>query len=110
MLFYGSKIWVVTGEMLKVLEGFHHLVDQRITGLTEKCGAGGEWEYPSVVEELETAGPHTIWVYIRRRQVNIAERVDFRPIYELCTEAERMTGTSGMVQWWDQYALNEPEE
>ena len=24
VLSYGSKIWMVTGEMLKVLEGFHH--------------------------------------------------------------------------------------
>ena len=49
VLFYGINIWVVTGEMLKVLEGFHHRAVQRITGMTEKRGAGGEWEYPLVV-------------------------------------------------------------
>ena len=26
VLLYGSKIWVVTGDMLKVLTGFHHWV------------------------------------------------------------------------------------
>ena len=65
---------------------------------------------PLVVEELETAGPHPIGVYIRRRQATIAERVDFRPIYELYTEAERMPGKSGTVKWWYQYVVNEPEE
>ena len=43
VLLYGSKIWVVMGEMLKVLEGFHHWEEQRITGMIAKLGAGGEW-------------------------------------------------------------------
>ena len=42
VLLCSSEIWVVMGEMLKVLEGFHHLAEQRITGMTEKYGAGGE--------------------------------------------------------------------
>ena len=29
--------------MAKTLGGFHHQVARRITGLTAKCGAGGEW-------------------------------------------------------------------
>ena len=37
-----SKIWVVTGEMLKVLAGFHHRVEQQITRMTGKRGASGE--------------------------------------------------------------------
>ena len=42
VLLYGSKRWVMTGEMLKVLEGFHHQSTPRITGMTEKLWAGGE--------------------------------------------------------------------
>ena len=38
-----SEIWVVMGEMLKVLEGFHNRDAQRITQMTEKRGAGREW-------------------------------------------------------------------
>ena len=33
-LLYGSEIWVVTGEILKVLEGFYHWAKRRITGMT----------------------------------------------------------------------------
>ena len=40
VLMYGSLSWVVTGEMLKVLEGFHHQVARRITGMTATYGAG----------------------------------------------------------------------
>ena len=46
VLLYGSKRLVVTGEMIKVLTRFHHLAARRITRMTAKCGAGGEWEYP----------------------------------------------------------------
>ena len=74
VLLNGREIWVVTGEMLKVL--------------TEKRGAGGEWEYPSVEEAMEAAGIHPIGVYIKRWNMNIAERVACRTVYALFTEAE----------------------
>ena len=48
VLIYVRESWVVTGEMLKVLMAFHHRMAQRITGMTEKLGSGGEWEYPAV--------------------------------------------------------------
>ena len=59
---------------------------------------------------MEAVGIHPIGVYIRRQQETIEERVDCRPIYELCKEVERMPGTSRLVQWWYQEAVNEPEE
>ena len=41
VLLYRSEIWLVTGVVLKVLEGFHHWSASQITGMTETCGAGG---------------------------------------------------------------------
>ena len=75
VLLYGSESWVVTREMLKVLTAFHHLAEQWITGMMEKRGAGGEWEYPSLEEAMDPAGIHPIVLYIKRRQTTIAERV-----------------------------------
>ena len=72
VILYISNIWVVTGVMLKVLEGFQHQATLRITGMTENRGAGGEREYPLVVETMETAGIHPVGVYIRRQKVTIA--------------------------------------
>ena len=34
VLLYVSEIWVVMGEVLKVLEGFYHLTARRIMGTT----------------------------------------------------------------------------
>ena len=62
------------------------------------------------VEAMETIGLHLSRVCIRRQHTTIAEGVVCCPINEMCTEAERMPGTSRMVRWWDQDAVNKPEE
>ena len=100
----------MTREMLKILTEFHHLAALQITGMMVKRGAWGEWEYPAVDEAMETVGLHPSGVYIKRRQTNRLERIACRPVYALFTEAERMTGTIRMVLWWDQDAVNDPEE
>ena len=79
-------------------------------GMTEKRRSGEEWNYPSVVEAMEATGINPIGVYIKRQQTTVAERVACRPVYALCKEAERMPGTSRLVQWWDQEAVNEPDK
>ena len=55
VLLYISEIWVVMGEMLKALEGFHHRIARRITGMTAQSITGRGWEWPPVAEALETA-------------------------------------------------------
>ena len=40
--------------------------------------------------------------------MTILEKVAYRPIYELCAEAEKMLGTSRVVRWWDQDVVKEP--
>ena len=42
VLLYGSKIWMLTREMLKVLSGFHHWAARWITGMTTNRWAGRE--------------------------------------------------------------------
>ena len=109
VLLYRSKRWVVKGDMLNLLEGFHHQEAQQITGMMEKHRAGGEWEYLLVVKSIESAGLYLIGVCIRRRKVVIAERVACRPIYELCKEVEQIPETSRLVQWCDQESVNKPK-
>ena len=56
VLFYGRDSWVVTGDMIKVLEVFHHWASRRIAGMTERRTTGGDWEWPPVDDALETSG------------------------------------------------------
>ena len=85
VLLYGSEVLMVTREMLKFLAVFHHRAARRITGMTEKHGAVGEWKYLAVDKAMDTAGIHPIGVYIKRRHTTIAERVACRPLYAFCT-------------------------
>ena len=110
VLLYRNESWVVTGEMLNLLERFHHQAASRIKGMTETRGAGGEWEYPLVVVALEDAGLYPIMEYISRRKATIAEKVACHPIYELLVEAERRPGMSHRMIWWEQDVVNQPEE
>ena len=43
VLLYGSESSVFTGEMLKLLEEFHHQASNLITGMTETHGSDREW-------------------------------------------------------------------
>ena len=36
VFFYESESWVVADVILKFLEGFHHKVDRRIAGMTDR--------------------------------------------------------------------------
>ena len=90
VLLYVSERWVVTGDMLKILEGFHQRADRQITGMTATRGADREWEYPPVEAEMEAAVLPPIIEYIRIRQENTTEKVACCPIYEICIKVERM--------------------
>ena len=75
VIMYRSESWVVTGEMVKLLEGFHHWSSRRIMGTTDIRGEGGEWEYPPAAAAMEVAGIKPIIEKIRRRQATIEEKV-----------------------------------
>ena len=56
VLLYGSEIWVVTGVMLMVLEGFYHRLARKIVGNKAQHTGDWGWEWPPLEEALEVAG------------------------------------------------------
>ena len=56
VILYVIKIWVLTGAMLNILEGFHHRAAIGFARMTEKFVADKMWEYNLVMAALETAG------------------------------------------------------
>ena len=56
-----------TLQMITILKAFHHKAARQITRMTAKHSAGGEWEYPSAEEAMDSVGLHPIGVYIKRR-------------------------------------------
>ena len=45
VLLYWSEIWVVTGAMLMVIEGFHHQMAMQIARKIAWCAGDGRWEW-----------------------------------------------------------------
>ena len=102
VILYGREIWVVTDEIMSLLEVFHHSIDRWITGMTVRKGDGGECEWDSVDTALETTGIWPIRDYIRRRKATISEYLVRIQIYIFFTGAEWMKGFSRFLMWWDQ--------
>ena len=75
VLLYGGGIWVVMGDIMKVLEGFPHRAVWKIAGMRTRCAGDGEWENPPVDDGIEAAGIWMIKEYIQRRQATIAAQV-----------------------------------
>ena len=88
--------------MMKVLEGFHHRAARRITGNQARRLPNGDWEYPPLAPALEAAGLWPMKEYVRRRQAHIAEYVATRPIFQLCSQAPALSGSSRALRWWQQ--------
>ena len=53
VLIYWSEIWIITDSMIKVLEGFHHYISQKIVGKMVRCIGVEGWEWPPMEEALE---------------------------------------------------------
>ena len=64
ILLYGSKKWVVTDMMMRVMGGFNHRIARRITEMTVKKGDGRKYKWALVYTELEVTGLWTIWYYV----------------------------------------------
>ncbi len=107
---YGCETWVVTPDMLKVLESFHNKTARRIADMMPRL-VNGVWEYPSLKRARKKAGLYTVEHYIRKRQNTLAQYIATRPIYQLCTAAEPPPppGAPGLpprnsrlYRWWTQ--------
>ena len=65
VLLYDCKMWVITPQILRVLEGLHHPVARRLSG---RCPhflpAENQWDYPPIAEALELASLFPIRHYI----------------------------------------------
>jgi hypothetical protein len=102
ILLFGSETWVMTNSMLKALESFHRRVARRIAGKQPYLRAG-EWIYPPILDKvLEEVGLNPVEDYILKRQNTVADYIATRPIFDLCLDAERQSGSQSSRRWWEQ--------
>ena len=108
VLLYGSETWVWTDSMRLTLQGFHHKVARRLSGLMPRL-VNGEWFYPPIAEALQTAGLEPLEVYITRRRETLLAQVEQRPIYRICQATNRLPSTPPTtLVWWEQFTIDNP--
>jgi hypothetical protein len=106
VLLYGCETWVITSQVLQVLEGFHNRVARRLSGKRPYLHpVENKWVYPPIAEALEEASLYSIDHYISVRQNTLAVNIATRPILELCRESERLSGSIRRLFWWTQRDL-----
>ena len=79
--------------MKRVLGGFHHRVDLRLTGQQPWKGWDGVWFYPKMEYAILEAELQELETYIYRHQNTVAQYIANRPIMDLCLAAKRRPGT-----------------
>ena len=92
IVLYGSETWVLIPRMQRVLGGFHHRVDRRLTGRQPQKGQDRGCVYPPLEDAMAGAGLQEVETYVSRRQNTEAQYIVTRPIMDLCLVAKRRPG------------------
>jgi hypothetical protein len=100
VLLFGSETWVLTKEMEKRLDAFHHRCARHLTHRHIQQNADGTWDCPRTKEVLEEAGLRTISEMIEKRKQNLMEFVATREIYRQCTESSPLASDVNHKLWW----------
>ena len=67
--------------MMKVMEGFHHLISKIIVGDMTQCVRAEGWEWPHVEDSLESAGLWPMQEYTMRLHSTIEYYITTIPSY-----------------------------
>ena len=107
VLLFGVDIWVLTETIMQRLEGANVSLQQQFTHKqVERWRDGSWWQVTS--EKKQGAGTKTLRTYVDRKQAKLAEWVDTRPIFDVCTrETEYELGVRLQVPWWRQKAAED---
>ena len=102
ILLYGLESWVVTPAMLSILDGYHHWVCRRISGLLPPfIPSEDRWEkQPPAWRAMRKSGLFPIEEYIFRRRKTVARTATTRPVFDLCVASERQDGSPARKTWW----------
>ena len=98
VLLFGAETWFLIPRIERSLDSFQHRVARRITGKHPRQQAGGNWEYPPLMEALGEADFEGIRKSITSRQNKVAQYIAMRPILYLCGRATMWPGVR--VSWW----------
>ena len=106
VILFGYKMWVLTPQLEKSLEGFCHRAAQRMTGMVPKRQQDGTWVYPPIQVGLAMVGLEEIGVYTARHQNMVVQYIAPFPSIDLWLVVEWKPGMHLYRRWWEQPTLD----
>ena len=89
--------------MKRVLGGFNHRVDRRLTGGKLWKFRYGCWVYPSLEDMMAEAGLQEMETYVSGRKNTVAQYITTRPIMDLHLAAKRRPGPRMEMRWREHF-------
>ncbi len=100
ILLYGSKMWVISPQVMARLEGLHIRTAWRMAQKYKlRQGPRKEWVYPKSEDILRECRMKSIAEYIQIFWQTIAVYVATRPILQECRQGEQQRGAVPH-RWW----------
>ena len=90
----------------RVLGGFRHRVDRRLTGKQPWRIRDGVWFYPPLEDVMTEARLQEVETYVSRCQNTVKQFIVNRPLMDLCMAAEQRPGSRVTKRWWDQDVMD----
>ena len=104
VLLYGCETWVVSDKILRSLNGFHHRVARRLSGLPFRLDPiTGEWIRSAANLALQRSGLLALPEYILRRRRYLVNWIQDRPLLQLTRNLFGGAGGSQCSYWWSSY-------
>ena len=92
VLLCGAEPWVLTDTMSQRIDGEHVIFLRQVTRKHATWRRDGYWRQVPEEEVLQVPGTQAIRTYVARRQATVAEWVDNRPIFDVCTKETGFEG------------------
>ena len=104
VLLYGCETWVVSDQILRSLDGFHHRVARRLTHRhTRFDRASDTWIVPAADLSLERASLKPMSEYILRRRFYLLNWAQDRPMLQQTRFLNGGAGGPNRSYWWSNY-------
>jgi hypothetical protein len=100
VLLYGAESWVLTQEMERKLQSFHHRCARFIAQEHIEKDDNGEWKSPPSKQVLSKLGLRTVQEYIQQRKNTVSSYAETTNIFEQCKKSQPLASAPNQLVWW----------
>jgi hypothetical protein len=101
VLLYGADSWVLTQEMERKLQSFHHRCARYIARKHIRKDGHGQWIAPPSDQVLHSLGLQTVKAYIQQRKNTVSTYAATTDIFKQCEESQPLVSAPNRLVWWE---------